>query len=139
MPALNQSQLINSARHSGFGFRPSFGFRVSGFGLYAIARLQLCLALVLLVAGAGCTKEARKSRHLARGDRDFQAQRYDQAEIEYLKVLQVAPSNLQAIRRLGVIYQDEGKLLRAYSFLFRSSEQEAVGAQQFAFVLVDNA
>src|SRR5690349_15178097 len=84
--------------------------------------LSLLMAAVLLgLSGAGCTKELRKTRHLSRGDREFKAQRYDQAEIEYIKVLQVAPQNPDAIRQLAFIYQEEGRLIRARYFLLKAA------------------
>lgn len=89
----------------------------------------LFLSALLAVSGAGCTKEIRKNRHLARANASYQAQKYDEAEIEYLKVLQVAPENSEAIRQLGFIYSDEGKLIRAYTFLTRAAQLEPNNAQ----------
>jgi tetratricopeptide (TPR) repeat protein len=83
----------------------------------------VALALVTL-AGGGCTKEMRKNRHLSRGNGDFELRRYDQAEIEYLKVLQVAPLYPVAIRQLGIIYLEQGKLPRAHAFLLKAAELE---------------
>src|SRR5690349_3055791 len=87
-----------------------------------IRYLSLVMAAIILgLSGTGCTKELRKTRHLSRGDRELKAQRYDQAEIEYLKVLQVAPQNPEAIRQLGLIYQEEGRFIRARFFLSKAS------------------
>ena len=83
--------------------------------------LPAILACALLVtSGAGCTKQIKKSRHLARGDRAFQAQHYDQAEIEYLNVLKVAPQDPVAISRLATIYSEEGRVSRAFPFLLKA-------------------
>jgi tetratricopeptide (TPR) repeat protein len=83
----------------------------------------LTLGLVLLI-GSGCTNEIRKNHHLDRGNNEFRALHYDRAEIEYLKVLQVAPLNPVAIRQLGLIYQDEGRLPQAHALLLKASQLE---------------
>src|SRR5579864_692816 len=84
------------------------------------------LALILVIlAGSGCTKELRKNQHLARGNSEFRALHYDLAEIEYLKVLQVSSLDPVAIRQLGLIYQDEGRLPRARPFLLKASQLES--------------
>jgi tetratricopeptide (TPR) repeat protein len=77
------------------------------------------LLVVVLVAlgAAGCTKEMRKNRYLARANSDFKSGQYDKAEVEYLKVLRVAPRNPVALARLGFIYYDQGRGLRALSAL----------------------
>lgn len=81
------------------------------------------LVCTLLVAtGAGCTKQLKKSRHLSKGNRAFQAQQYDQAEIEYLNVLKVAPEDPVAISRLATIYSEEGRVGRAFPFLMKACE-----------------
>jgi tetratricopeptide (TPR) repeat protein len=56
-------------------------------------------------------------RLLARADADFQAQRYDQAEIEYLNAIRVAPQNPIAIGRLGLIFFQQGRMPQAYGAL----------------------
>jgi tetratricopeptide (TPR) repeat protein len=84
------------------------------------------LALILVIlTGSGCTKELRKNQHLARGNSEFRALHYDLAEIEYLKVLQVSSLDPVAIRQLGLIYQDEGRLPRAHPFLLKASQLES--------------
>jgi len=88
----------------------------------------LVLALIGL-GGAGCTKEARKNRYLARGNRDFAAQQYAKAEIEYQKALQVAPLNPVAVRQLGFIYHEQGRIARAYAWLHRAAELEPDNAE----------
>ena len=50
----------------------------------------LVFSLVLMV-GAGCSRQARTNRYLARAERDFHAEQYDRAEIEYLSALQLTP------------------------------------------------
>ena len=87
--------------------------------------LPWLLAVALTgLAGAGCTKALRRARHLSRGDKEFQAQHYDQAEIEYLNVLKVSPGDPVAVRQLGIIYQEEGRVARAQQYLRRACELE---------------
>src|ERR1039457_3076981 len=81
----------------------------------------LILALTMLVC-AGCTKGARKDRCLARGDRDFGAESYDEAEIEYRKALQLVPFDPTAVRQLGYLYFNEGRLPLAYVYLRKAAE-----------------
>jgi len=87
--------------------------------------LPVLLALALAgFAGSGCTKEILKNRHLSRGNSDFQAQKFDEAEIEYKKVRQVAPGNSEAIRQLGLLYAEQGRLIDAYGYLGKAAELE---------------
>jgi tetratricopeptide (TPR) repeat protein len=87
--------------------------------------LFLLFALALVMAGgAGCSKQARISRRLARANRDFQAEQYDKAEIEYLTVRQAAPQNPAVIRQLGLLYYAEGRLPQAFAFLRKAAELE---------------
>ena len=76
---------------------------------------------MLLLCG-GCSKEAKKNRFLAAANKDFSAGQFDKAEIEYLKVLQIAPANPVAFTRLGFIYQDQGRFPQALLFLKRAAE-----------------
>jgi tetratricopeptide (TPR) repeat protein len=77
---------------------------------------------VLVSSGTGCTKQARASQHLARGDRYFAAGDYDRAEIEYLKVLNPASPDPAACAKLGFIYYDEGRYVRAWDYLKRAAK-----------------
>jgi exosortase C (VPDSG-CTERM-specific) len=90
--------------------------------------LLICSALVML-CGSGCTKELRTRTHLTKADALFASQKYDAAEIEYLKVLQLVPSHPRAILQLGTIYQEEGKWPRGYAFLRKSLELEPENVQ----------
>src|SRR5215472_12117247 len=73
--------------------------------------------LAFSVLLAGCSKQSRLKRLLARADADFQAQRYDQAEIEYLNAVRVAPQNPIAVGRLGLIFFQQGRMPQAYGEL----------------------
>src|ERR1035441_5312823 len=74
----------------------------------AAVRISAFCFLLLAFLGTGCTKEAKKNRYLARANSDFAAGQYEKAEVEYRKVLQVAPANSAAIAHLGIIYHDQG-------------------------------
>jgi tetratricopeptide (TPR) repeat protein len=85
-------------------------------------RISAFCFLLLAFLGAGCSKEAKKIRHLANAKRDFVAGQYEMAEIEYRKVLQVAPLNPTAISQLGVIYHEQGRFPQALGFLKKAIE-----------------
>jgi tetratricopeptide (TPR) repeat protein len=92
------------------------------------ARLSfsLLIALSLLAGGSsGCTKQARKNRYLSRAAHDFETERYDRAEVEYLGVLRIAPTEPVAMTRLGLIYYAEGKLPQACAYLQKGLELHA--------------
>lgn len=86
-------------------------------------RLSLFLIGVVLVSGlSGCTRQARKNRHLGRGDRYYQAAQLEKAELEYLTVIRLDPQDPTAMLRLGLIYFQEGRLISSYALL-RKAEQ----------------
>src|SRR6059058_5056113 len=84
----------------------------------------LCLIaiLVMVLVTCSCTSEMKKSRYLARAERYFKAGEYDQAKIEYLKVLQIDSGNAVAYARCGAMWADEGAPLRAAAFLLKARE-----------------
>jgi tetratricopeptide (TPR) repeat protein len=79
------------------------------------------LTLIALIS-AGCTKQAKRNRYLARAERDSQAERYDRAEIEYLSVFRVAPMDHVAVTKLGLLYFTEGKMPQAHQCLKKAVE-----------------
>lgn len=110
----------------------SFGM----FRRFTIAGLRVsgsCLLLLALLS-AGCTKEARKNRYLARANADFAAGRYEQAEIEYRKVLQITPGGPSTIGHLGIIYHEQGRFPQALAFLRKAAEM-APGNSDFQLKL----
>jgi len=70
-----------------------------------------------VLAFSGCSPKAKASRHLSRADRYFQSNQFDKAEIEYINALRNSPTNAVALRQLGIIYFEEGRLSRAFPFL----------------------
>ena len=88
----------------------------------SIQILRLIALLVLVLVTCSCTSEMKKSRYLARAERYFKAGEYDQAKIEYLKVLRVDSGNAVAYARCGAMWADEGVPLRAVAFLLKARE-----------------
>jgi tetratricopeptide (TPR) repeat protein len=80
------------------------------------------LPLLLLILGAGCSREARLARIAAEADELYAAGRIEEAELEYRNALGGRVPNPHVIGRLGIIYADQGRLLRAQSFLTRALE-----------------
>jgi tetratricopeptide (TPR) repeat protein len=72
--------------------------------------------------GAGCSKEAKRAKHLARASNYFEAGKFEEASIEYLNVLRLDPTNALAIGRLGVIYHDQGKIYQANALLTKAEQ-----------------
>src|ERR1041385_170692 len=75
------------------------------------ARLFLVLVSLLLVSG--CSKQAKKERHLKQADQYFDAKDFKKAEIEYLNVLRVDRTNAWVVKRLATIYYDQGRMQQA--------------------------
>ncbi len=84
--------------------------------------LRLIAILVMVLVTCSCTSEMKKSRYLSRAERYFKAGEYDQAKIEYLKVLQIDSGNAVAYARCGAMWADEGAPLRAAAFLLKARE-----------------
>jgi tetratricopeptide (TPR) repeat protein len=85
--------------------------------------LLMALALGLVLSG-GCTKASKAGRLLTAAERDYAGKKYDAAEIEYQKVLSLSPRNPDAIRHLGLIYSEEGRMAEAYKYLRTANEQD---------------
>jgi tetratricopeptide (TPR) repeat protein len=84
--------------------------------------IRLTAILVAVLASCSCTSEMKKSQYLARAERYFKAGEYDQAKIEYLKVLRLDSGNALAYARCGAMWADEGAPLRAVAFLMKARE-----------------
>jgi len=88
----------------------------------SIQIIRLIAILALVLANCSCTSEMKKSRYLAQAEKYFKAGGYDQAKIEYLKVLKVDPNNAVAYARCGAMWADEGVPLRAGAYLLKARE-----------------
>ena len=80
------------------------------------------MLLTIALASGGCSKAAKRDRALARAERDFRAERYDRAEIEYLTAFKFVPMDRTAITKLGELYFIEGKMPQAHEFLSKAVE-----------------
>jgi len=84
--------------------------------------LVLLAAAFLAAIGTGCSAKAKVAYHLQKANRFFDAGDYSQAEIEYMNALRNDHENAQAIGRLGTIYFNQGRMLKAAPFLFKGCE-----------------
>lgn len=84
----------------------------------------LLVTSALILSAAGCSKEAKKKRYLARADQDFQAERYDRAEVEYLAALTIPPASPEALGQLGRVYLAQGKVQQARALLQKALDLE---------------
>ena len=89
---------------------------------FLFSRSAIVLFISGILLGSGCTKAIRKNRLLDRAQSDFGAGLYDQAEVEYNGARQLAPLDSVAIRQLGILYYNEGRLTPAYAFLKKAVE-----------------
>src|SRR5437773_10361778 len=90
----------------------------------AAARAWIFLFLAVPVAMAGCSRspEAKKARHLDRGDRYFAREQYHEAVIEYANVLRIDRANTRAMRQLALSHYQLGELAQAYPYFVNLQE-----------------
>jgi tetratricopeptide (TPR) repeat protein len=80
----------------------------------------LCLAAIM---STGCAKdEPTKDELLSRAEAAFAAGQWDKAEMDYRKVLALAPEDQAALRQLGMIYLDQGQVVQAYPLLKKGAD-----------------
>lgn len=73
---------------------------------------------VAALAIASCSEKApSKDQILSRANEAFAAQRYSQAEKDYREVLRLAADDPVAMRRLAILYDDQGQIAQAYPLL----------------------
>src|SRR6185295_1062505 len=96
-----------------------------GHGMLRMLRHGTLLALILLVA-VGCARspEAKKARHLERGDRYYKQEQYREAGIEYRNAVRIDANSAQANRQLGLVYYHLGEYAQAFRFLLKGQELE---------------
>jgi tetratricopeptide (TPR) repeat protein len=82
----------------------------------------LFVSALISVSGDGCSKASRAARHIEKGNRYYEADQLESAEIEYLNALRLDARSRLAIRRLGAIYYDQGRLRAAVVFLKKAAE-----------------
>src|SRR5438128_8058198 len=88
------------------------------------AKTSTVLLLVGLVLATGCVRspEAKKARHLERGDRYFAREQYREAIIEYRNVLGIEAANLRALQQLGFAHYQLGEGGQAFRYLLESKK-----------------
>src|SRR5438445_5124695 len=82
-------------------------------------KLSVLVLTILVSAFLGAcaeTPDAKRARHLSRGDEYFGQGRYKDALIEYQNVLRFNASDSRAIERMGLAYQNLGDFRRPYPF-----------------------
>src|SRR5213593_1211582 len=96
----------------------------------AAARAWIFLLLAVLGVVAGCSRspEAKKARHLDRGDRYFAREQYQEAVIEYANVLRIDRTNTRAIQQIALSHYQLGELGRAYPYFLKLQELDPENA-----------
>src|SRR5437870_4181736 len=89
-----------------------------------LARICIILLLSVFVVATGCARspDAKKARHLERGDKYFSRAQYREAVIEYANVLQVDRANPRAIRQLALAHYQLGQMGQAFPYLVKAQE-----------------
>ena len=85
-----------------------------------LSRLEFVGPVILLAFAAlncGCSAEMRKKRFSEQAERYFKQEQYDEAKIEYLKLLRLDPTNATAYARMGQMWLEEDAPMRAGGFL----------------------
>src|SRR5439155_908946 len=90
-------------------------------------RVKLSVVVLTILASAflgACaeTPDAKRARHLSRGDEYFGQGRYKDALIEYQNVLRFNASDSRAIERMGFAYHNLGDVRRAHPFLLKARQ-----------------
>lgn len=90
--------------------------------LFRFRWIETILAIGILFGVAGCSVESRKAERLAKGDAFFAEGKYQHAEIEFLAVLDLDLKETRALRQLGIIAFEQGRLGLAVVYLQRAKE-----------------
>ena len=82
----------------------------------------LLVALVIAISSSGCSPEAKKARHLQRGEEYLAEGKQQEAIIEFLNVIQLDENDPVATQRLAVTLYETGQLGPAFRYLQRAAE-----------------
>jgi tetratricopeptide (TPR) repeat protein len=84
----------------------------------------LLLVVMALTAVLGCARspEAKKARHLDRGDKYYAKEQYDSAVIEYSNVLRLDMKHSHAAQRLALSHFHLGQLAQSFPWLLESKQ-----------------
>src|SRR3981081_3814256 len=81
------------------------------------SRLLLCATCVAALVLGGCGgAEARKARHLEKGQAFFAANNFEKARVEFRNALQIAPSDSEARYENGLVDEKLGNPREAAQF-----------------------
>lgn len=75
-----------------------------------------------LVALGGCSSEAKLLQHEKNANAFFAAGDYAKAELEYLNVFKLDPKNIHALRQIGVMAHEQGRIGFSLVYLQRAKE-----------------
>lgn len=89
-----------------------------------LQKLISLLMVAMVAAIVGCSKDAKIARYRERANKHYAAGQYAEAEVEYLNLLRSFPQDKVAIRQLGFIFFEEGRLPQALQFLTKAHELE---------------
>ena len=87
-----------------------------------ILTCRILIAVVVTTIAAGCSPEAKKSRHFKQAENYFKSGEYNKAKIEYLTLLRLDQQNATVFERLGTIWLEQGAPLRAAPFFLKARE-----------------
>lgn len=76
--------------------------------------LSWILLGLFVIAGAGCSKEAKFERRLAAGDKQMADGYYDVAEAEYRAAMQLSPNDPKVRSRMSTLLYNQGRVLTSY-------------------------
>ena len=74
--------------------------------------LIIALSLAALVCSACSDATPTKDQILARANDAFAADQFAEAVKDYREVLRLEPNNARALRQLGILYFDQGQVIR---------------------------
>src|SRR5688572_3449306 len=74
--------------------------------------LKVCLLILVCLVFAGCTREAKRDRRLAKAEKYLAAKKYQEAELEALNALRLDGKSLKALSVLQTVYYDQGRILK---------------------------
>jgi tetratricopeptide (TPR) repeat protein len=94
------------------------------------SRRPLCSLLFIAIVLAGCGgAQARKARHLEKGQAFFTAHNYEKARVEFRNALQIAPNDSEARYRNGLADEKLGNLREAAQFYQGAIDSNAENIQ----------
>jgi len=74
--------------------------------------MRLFLLVFVCLALAGCTRDAKRDRRLAKAEKYLAAKKYQEAELEALNALRLDSKSLKTLAILQTIYYDQGRILK---------------------------